>query len=1525
MLPCDSVNLKIQLTIVGNHVATPFTIKIQTHNGTYQHTIVNTPLTGASPVINEVVTGVTYGDTILVTIIDACGRRVSQRTTLSTFSILNGYTSVTDSCQLKYYSVFHLVGDSAHNVVNTFFPDPVTVVIRDSVTNAVVSTLVTNDTAHHSTQYVNSGAVLPGRAYIVQLTDGCGRVFTHNYDWPTTSVTIQKVKAAGSCTDSTASYQVRWINVFLSMPTFQLLSGPGTIGSSDAPFTYHGSISYPQSFVPQTLTGGYSIQLTNLGIGTYHYRISDTCGTTITDSFTILPQDVSHFFLNVSYARGCPGQNVIYVRGDPYSTHKLMNPLGVVTTLPAPSDTVINLNNGRYIVTTTYLHGTYSIPIDQAGTCQVIGDTFVIAAYQAPQILSFNQVKCHGSSYVSLLPDSTTGRPPYKYQVISGPQTVALQSSNILNLTQPGTYVARITDTCGFASTYTFTLDTLALAAIVKTGGSCPGGIATLSNPYSPYATYVWQRPSGASYTGDSLVINPVTSADYGIYHIKKIVNISGCRDSFSGTYTFSGNTLTNTTASVCPGQSLLFGGIPRSTAGVYYDTIHTTGCDSIVALTLSIRGPVNDSVTTTICAGRSVIVGAHSYTATGIYRDTFVTAGCDSIHYLNLTVTPYKRGSLSALICPAQTYLFGGTPLTLAGTYYDTLATSGCDSIVTLTLSVRGPLYDSISQTICAGHSVSSGIHTYTSTGIYRDTIRTSGCDSIHVFNLTVNPYKRDTQSAIICPGQSYVFGGVAHRIAGTYRDTIPTSGCDSIVTLYLSIRGPLYDSVSQTICAGSSAAAGIHSYTTTGIYRDTIATAGCDSIHVLNLTVTPYSRGSVSTMICPGQTVLFAGRTLSSAGNYNDTLHTTGCDSIVTLHLSIRGPLYDSVVQTICIGGSVSVGIHTYSTAGIYYDTIATAGCDSIHVLNLHVNPFKQGSESITICPGSSLTFGSQILSSAGTYYDTVHTTGCDSIITLALSIRGPLFDSTAQTICAGHSVSSGIHTYTATGIYRDTIATAGCDSIHVLNLTVNPYKRGAISAGICPGQNYVFGGRPRTIAGLYNDTIPTTGCDSIVTLTLSVGVNGYDSVVQSVCMGHTVTIGAHTYSATGIYRDTFTTAACDSFHVLNLIVSDYIRASQSANICPGQSFSAGTHSYTATGTYRDTLLTAGGCDSIITTQLTVITATPIVTTVSGVCTVTFNAVLYTSDTTLTDTVRSALGCDSLYLSTHIQIIPLLIHVINNAACIYAGQSYTVGSHTYTAAGNYADTIRTILGGCDSLIENTNLRVITPQHIHRRIDSCYTATVGGITYNRDTVVIDTILSVCGLDSLIAVDTLHFYDPSIQITASLQMPIIAGQPTQLIISPPGNYQNIIWSPDYEINNIYSASPKVSPYVDTTYYVTVENAEHCLVSAHILITVTGADLTDFLIPTAFSPDGNGVNDIYRPIIKPGASVEFLYFRIFDRWGQMIYDGDANGVGAGWDGTYKNVKQPLGVYIYTISAKVNSGQIVTQSGNVTLVR
>jgi len=1825
IIPCDSVQMKITLFVYNAQYAPPYTITVQTHNGTYQHIITNMNDVGTTPNFTETVGGVSYGDYINVTITDACGRSEYMANTLADFYLKVNFTAIFDSCRLKYVADFNLQGDSAqHNVNETEFPDPVTITAYNASTGAFIDSLVNNDTIRRFSLYAFSAALTGNQNYIIKVTDGCGHVHIATYAWPTTpppqtTVTVPPL----TCMDSTACANITWQNALYSLPTFELLSGPGHISSTKQDYTYYDTIIYPQSYQCGGGTNGYYIQLTNLAAGTYHYRVTDSCGNVVTDSFTITPQDLNSDHFAATYIKGCPGQNVIDISNDIFSNTTLSGPgIGTLSLIPHVNS-IINLNSGTYITSFTYLQATGSIPINYDPICQIIHDTIIIPAYVSPQISYVDQIKCHGTMYLVFHPDSTTGVWPYKYEILSGPQTTGIQTSNIFTLSLPGSYVARVTDSCGYASTFSFSVDTLAITDVVKVGSSCVGYSVTLGCPYSPYATYIWQRPSGGTYTGDSLYINPILASDFGVYQLKKIVNINGCRDTFYTTYTFAGDSVTQTYASICPAQSILFAGILRTLPGTYYDTIHTSTCDSIVALNLTIRGAIYDSVAQTICPGQSVLVGLHTYTTTGIYKDTFITAGCDSIHILNLHLNSYTYGSVSAIICPGQSYLFGGIARTSTGVYYDSISTTGCDSIVTLNLTIRGPLYDSVLQTICEGTSASAGTHTYTTTGIYRDTILTAGCDSIHILNLHVTPYGTSSISQIICPGQSYLFGGAARTLTGVYYDTIPTSGCDSIVTLNLTIRGPLFDSASQTICEGTSASAGIHTYTTTGIYRDTILTAGCDSIHILNLHVTPYSTGtisqvicpgqsylfggaartltgmyydtiptsgcdsivtlnltirgplydsavqticagqnvtvgihsynstgiyydtiatgacdsihvldlqvspyktgSVSAVICPGQTLLFGGNTLSLAGVYYDTIPTTGCDSIVTLNLSIRGPLYDSVAQTICEGTSVSSGIHTYTTTGIYHDTIATgtcdsihvlnltvipygtssilqvicpgqtllfggntlsqagvyydtipttgcdsivtltltvrgplydsvtqaicagqsitlgtntyfttgiyrdtiptAGCDSIYVLNLQVFPYLTGAVTTTICPGQTLLFGGNTLSQAGMYYDTIPTTGCDSIVTLTLSIRGPLFDSTAETICAGQSVSVGIHNYNSAGLYYDTIATSGCDSIHVLNLQISPYLTGSASISICPGQTLIFGSATLSLAGVYYDTIPTTGCDSIVTLTLTIRGPVYDSVSQNICPGQSITVGTNVYSATGIYRDTFVTAGCDSIHilnlqvgtngtssistmicpgqtlvfggnilsqagvyydtiptaacdsivtltltirgplydsisqticegnsvavganiyttsgiyrdtiptagcdsiyVLNLKVSPYIRSSTSANICPGQSISVGSNTYSTSGTYKDTVSASVGCDTVITTLLTVISPAPQTLDTNGICALIYQSQIYTSNATVIDTFSSILGCDSIYLSVNINIIPPIDTVIDKAACIYPGQSYIIGGQSHSASGTYSDTLRTSLGGCDSLITNTNLRVITPQYINQHVDSCYSATVGGVTYTSDTLLRDTIPSVCGLDSIIAVDSIHLYDPSTIVISSSQLPIIAGQSTQLSISPSGDYQNIVWSPNYDISNIYSADPTVSPRQDTTYYVTAEDQYHCLVSAQILVTVVGNDEPDFLMPTAFSPNGDGNNDIYRPVIKNGP-LDVLSFQIYDRWGQKVYDNEITGI-VGWDGTYKNTKQPIGVYIYYIQVKLSSGDIVRQSGNLTLIR
>jgi gliding motility-associated-like protein len=87
------------------------------------------------------------------------------------------------------------------------------------------------------------------------------------------------------------------------------------------------------------------------------------------------------------------------------------------------------------------------------------------------------------------------------------------------------------------------------------------------------------------------------------------------------------------------------------------------------------------------------------------------------------------------------------------------------------------------------------------------------------------------------------------------------------------------------------------------------------------------------------------------------------------------------------------------------------------------------------------------------------------------------------------------------------------------------------------------------------------------------------------------------------------------------------------------------------------------------------------------------------------------------------------------------------------------------------------------------------------------------------------------------------------------------------------------------------------------------------------IPTAFSPNGDGNNDIFQVVNLDKTLVQ--EFKIYNRWGQLIYDDK---IQAAWDGKYKGVPQPRDVYMFVISWKTTSGEVdVVKRGNVTLMR
>ena len=111
----------------------------------------------------------------------------------------------------------------------------------------------------------------------------------------------------------------------------------------------------------------------------------------------------------------------------------------------------------------------------------------------------------------------------------------------------------------------------------------------------------------------------------------------------------------------------------------------------------------------------------------------------------------------------------------------------------------------------------------------------------------------------------------------------------------------------------------------------------------------------------------------------------------------------------------------------------------------------------------------------------------------------------------------------------------------------------------------------------------------------------------------------------------------------------------------------------------------------------------------------------------------------------------------------------------------------------------------------------------------------------------------------------------------------------------------------------------VKNGYGCKDTAHESIEITSQEI--LFVPNAFSPNENGRNETFKPAEL--SAVNQFEMRIYNRWGQLIYFTD-NTQNA-WDGTYMGQPVPEGVYIYSIYAKFITGNIVSKSGNVHVLR
>lgn len=424
-------------------------------------------------------------------------------------------------------------------------------------------------------------------------------------------------------------------------------------------------------------------------------------------------------------------------------------------------------------------------------------------------------------------------------------------------------------------------------------------------------------------------------------------------------------------------------------------------------------------------------------------------------------------------------------------------------------------------------------------------------------------------------------------------------------------------------------------------------------------------------------------------------------------------------------------------------------------------------------------------------------------------------------------------------------------------------------------------------------------------------------------SICQGDTFSVGNNNYTVSGTYVDSLTSiAGFDSTVTTILTVNPLSYLSQSFSICQGQSISVAGNVYNVSGIYSDTLMNMWGCDSIITTNLTVHPLPNIsVSTNSPVC----------SGMSLNLTASGGnqyiwTGPNNYY-STHQN------PVINNVLPAYSG-IFEVKAVTAFGCTDSVTTPVTI----DSR-PHLQRGSIIPASCGLANGSANVSAVGGTVpyiYNWNPTTgqsSGSVTDIMGGDYTVTVLDLNGCMDSIDLTVPNLPP-----PNVFFTSTPEPGDTLFENTQIQFNNQSTQSVAYLWTFGDGFQDNRESPWHSYPeTGTYTVTLTGYDLHHdcpssysatyvilppgtLYIPNAFTPNGDGANDFF---LMKGEGVAKLSCMLYDRWGKEIIL--LQSLDESWDGKVRGKDAPEGVYTYKLNAVFLDGRSFERSGTVTLIR
>ncbi|HRH64491.1 MAG TPA: gliding motility-associated C-terminal domain-containing protein, partial [Bacteroidia bacterium] len=487
----------------------------------------------------------------------------------------------------------------------------------------------------------------------------------------------------------------------------------------------------------------------------------------------------------------------------------------------------------------------------------------------------------------------------------------------------------------------------------------------------------------------------------------------------------------------------------------------------------------------------------------------------------------------------------------------------------------------------------------------------------------------------------------------------------------------------------------------------------------------------------------------------------------------------------------------------------------------------------------------------------------------------------------------------TYTVTGTAN------GCSKTAVATVTVTPLPSVTVnSPTICAGQTASLSASGATsytwtggLASISNPTTPaltttttytvtgtTSGCTGTAVSTITVKRTQTTNITKTICLGDSVKVGNQTFNTTGLHSVILNTFEnCDSTVNLNLTVTGSLTPSVTIiasknNICLGEQV-VFTATATSTGSFVNYQWFVNGSPvGINNPQFSTNTLN--------------NGDLVSVSISTSGSCLTSNTAESNIVSITVNSVSFLIPNIEYCKGEDALVDLNITSSDYNVFWkNGTDTVTTT--NSDNLTINNTVSGNLLFTI-RFGNSCTKSGIVPVKVNQ-LPVINAVVDKADVK----------YEEQVQLN----------------VNGNGSFQ-YNWMPEDLLNADSIKNPTSVIKATTLFIVHVKDANDCENSDSVLVRLINECTNDFIhMPTAFSPNSDGINDCFG-ILSPPLLTDYKLV-IFDRWGEKVFE--TNNKDNCWDGLYKGTFAQSDTYAYIVSFKCYNGTNLSKKGTITILR